>query len=312
MWKWLLQIWSRRTILERGIFISALATCALIVCFRIPSEPSLHRRTLREWLDIYARERSEESRAAIEKIGVDAIPFLLTAYAPWTNYHATSRVEYFFRQIADERARQRRPTAEQAHLAFSVLGPKAKSAIPSLLAQIDAGPGRARSIVEALEQIEPNRDRLYHALLKKSQKKRTIVVDWILRGDTRGELTNLMRELIVDPNWQIRQLAYIALLNTHLGVNDRQSTLMAMLVDKDFSVVNAALQEVTINRDQLWLVLPQVRALTNSVRCRTNALCALRAARLLPKGAVSDYLVAEQKTRINVRPGRRYDINGER
>jgi hypothetical protein len=100
-----------------------------------------------------------------------------------------------------------------------------------------------------------------------------------------------VQRFLSDSDWRVRSATCWAFLPTPTDVQTHHNILFAALNDRDARVTHAALNYLARHPEELNIALDRVRELTNNVYCRTQALCTLRAAGLIPKGVVNERMV---------------------
>lgn len=147
-------------------------------CWR-DREPSLHGKTLSQWIDKYyllrtaggpgaARDDSaKEAREAVLTIGTNAIPALLDRVRTRDSVLETRLMLWLWQKKLVQNGRPRSETTRnRADWGFSILGPLGEPAIPSLVTALtDQDPGVRATAARCLGHIGPKAESAIPAIL---------------------------------------------------------------------------------------------------------------------------------------------------
>jgi hypothetical protein len=291
-----LRVFQSRTPLERAILLS-LALSLLFISLLPSKYPTYRGRTLQSWLREYQKNESFESEKALSEIGPRALPFILECFetnmpGPYLPALITSPFAIqgypINAYLREQRLAMRWNDAEPL---LRVLGQKAHATMPVLQQRLK-DPQLYYQALAALRLIEPDNARALEITLKKGNTgARCELLGRLRENPCTGQTLDVIKAATSHPDWQVRRAAYSTLFEQNLDTETRQKFLLQSLQERTVAIPNSSLSYLSRNPSEVWLVLPQVRELTNSVFCRTQAFVALRAARLIPKGVVREALI---------------------
>lgn len=242
------------------------------------------------WVSELAQNESSTNAAAVRAIGEPAVPFLMArlrtnafVIPPWARFlpgHLNVE-ERFYQVYSQERA--------EAIVALQTLGPQAQSALPELLSNRN-GQYVTEEYFDVILAIDGDPRKTLDRAVRKGERGLTCSVlahiapaQWQQAGVVRWspELMESVRNLTTNSDPWVRRAAFKAMLSRNLKPEPRQRYLTEGLKDSSPLVQNEILQHFQTRPTELWLVLPEVQALTNNKACRMGALQALAAGKLV-------------------------------
>lgn len=288
--KWL---WPGFTRLEQAILTATLNVGVAIAAFQKPWEPVYGGKTFSKWMAEYQSTGDPEARQAIRKIGLDALPYLLAVFSPPSppapsNLRVVEKIrENWYAWRCD-----RLCPWEYVTETFQILGPAAHRTIPDLVTLVFTSPEPYLAI-ECLRGPIQDDGELFTLLFRRAPcfTKRRMLAKKIQYMAFTPKMHELVAQLTVDKDAFVRARAFELIIRSTLESCERQKVLTAALGDADSTIAKLALSRVTSCPNELFLVLPEVKALTNNLKLKTNALIALRAGKVIPKGVVNERAV---------------------
>lgn len=213
---------------------------------------------------------------AIRTVGLKSLPFLMTALQTNAGPNKPGSLRAAFWGLKATECWQ----PDEAATVFRILGPAAAPAAPILRKAMNVQ--NTELILDCLAPTQTNASALYRELLSRTNDPcRRAIANHACRSFWGGDRA-LLNELTRDSDSAIRLCAFRTLLRHELPVEELQQTLASALTDSDSTVSNVVLQDLACVRKWLWLVLPELRGLTNNIVCKGNALFILRTEGLAP------------------------------
>jgi HEAT repeat protein len=239
-----------KVLLAAGLLLVA-ATSVFIHCLQGGSvgekfslEPKYEGHTITYWMQNWRQNSWDaapkaETQAALQSMGSEAVPYLLEWMSPKPNYG--------FQMNYSERALE----------AFKILGPKAKSAIPTLIERIGDNSGYPMRALEAIgpEAVPALSAKLRETLADKSEPVmnwrdrryktnffhiQIVILQCLSEMGTNAEsaIPVLLETLHVNHNWRLYQGPYETLVN--VGQNHPEIVIPALLneLTNSASVIN--------------------------------------------------------------------------
>jgi hypothetical protein len=293
--------WLKNTRLEVAILVFIVSSNfgALVLPLVTPSAREKYRgHSLEYWLNVYRREEGTGAEAVTairalreESLGRAAFLFSTNRFAVrtskirWPSFvedHPLFCVLAWDRSADNEYA--------EAELILELLGREARPLVPMMVESLADGK-LCGTAVWALDRVVGQERELELVLRKGESFTQTMALGRIREAKWSDGTKEIVREFAKSSHPQVRGLAMGLLLARTSPAEAQQKLLLTGLADADAKVRAMTLEHLMRNPGEVWLALPEVMALTNSASCRTQALCALRAARLIKRGVVNEWLI---------------------
>jgi hypothetical protein len=256
-------------------------------------EPRWEAKPLRYWVRKWSDDRT--GAEAIRGIGEQAVPYLMARLDTnrviiprWARF-VPERLKFDEYLFLREQVRQ-----GEAFEALQTLGPKAKAALPELYSRVeDRRLGdEFRAVISAVE-TDPEQ------VLARVRHRSSRTLAWALELQAtnlwNAQTLETVRTLRKEPESLVRYAATAALLRQPMDVEARQQILMEALRDRSPLVKRSMVLRLANSRSELWLVLPQVNALTNDPALRMNVLRTLASGKIISLKTLREEEAKEQQ-----------------
>lgn len=308
--KWLGRIWRTTTRLDLAVvlLVGIPGVGAFIFPMVLPdSETRYHGHILEYWLNEYRRTESGEAYEAVRALPG---PALAAAERLFTTNRANSRralaawpkwidEQPLFCELAADSTPQRE--YEESIWSLELLGEKARPLLPLIVEKLN-DPRLFSSAAWGLDQIV-GVDREVELAMRRGSP--TVKVAALRRIEGSGWIERMEKTLAQasfseTPAVRAKAMELLLAKGLHGDSEAHQRLLLRGLRDGSARVQVNTLNYLARNPGEIWLAMAEVKALTNSTTCRTQALCALRAARLIKRDVVDERMIPPPDARQRI------------
>ncbi|MFM8469140.1 MAG: HEAT repeat domain-containing protein [Limisphaerales bacterium] len=248
---------NRRAALKFNVLAALFAiTCVQVLWLAKPTgppQPEYGGRTLTQWLELSEKSFGDPSLRrdyveAIRKIGTNGIPLLLQMIqAPEEPWRTTANIWFDRLKLTWVMQKSADWKIDHAETAFEVLGPRAKSALPELLAILKHNhTSRVRlAIIRSIFRLGPTAEDAIPDLIIMTRSSHWTERYWLCSAlgqiGIQPDLTvPVLTDQLQDPDRRMRRDVLLQLKEMTTNAASATPVLVTLLTDPDFKVRETA------------------------------------------------------------------------